>query len=469
MPLLRRAFDLSKELPRPPVRPAAAALAMRCSRRDMQIGRRAARREGGRRRATADRRRLAGPIPRAAHPLLARGGQTRGSRARSRGSRACADAVGLPMAAAMAGLAEAALDLDAGDAGPRRRAGLRGRGVLEEVGERFEAAMAGARRRALAEAGEHDRAAAEIERAAAAFESFGSTRYRDEAERESASSAVPSTPLGAREGERNRCGTLTERELQVGPTRRRPQDQPRDRRRAVPQPEDRREPHPKHVPQARRRTARGGRARHRARRPQGDVQRRGRGHRAVDSAEGLAVERDGSTRKCARRWTRSALPRPNRRGRRHGTPPARTQPPRRRTAAPRFALAVPRRDGARTREPRIRPPQSRPCACRTRGRAGEAAESLRAGCTRRSSSTTASNLRSTPSPHGSTIPVELDVDIDGGDWPARSRQRPTTSSRRHSPTFGSSAHATQATVNVTAARRRDRARGRRRRGSAART
>ena len=70
---------------------------------------------------------------------------------------------------------------------------------------------------ALAEAGEHDRAAAEFERAAASFESFGSLRYRDEAERELRKLGRP-TPRRPQPGVADGTGlaALSKRELQVG-------------------------------------------------------------------------------------------------------------------------------------------------------------------------------------------------------------------------------------------------------------
>ena len=59
------------------------------------------------------------------------------------------------------------------------------RPLLEEVADLADAAMARLLAgRALAQAGEPDRAAAELERAAPAFDSFGASRYRAEAERE---------------------------------------------------------------------------------------------------------------------------------------------------------------------------------------------------------------------------------------------------------------------------------------------
>jgi DNA-binding CsgD family transcriptional regulator len=85
----------------------------------------------------------------------------------------------------MANLAAAALALDAGDAGAAAERALAAAAALEAVAARFDAArareLAG---RALARAGDPDRAAVELELAAAAFESFGSLRYRNQAERE---------------------------------------------------------------------------------------------------------------------------------------------------------------------------------------------------------------------------------------------------------------------------------------------
>ena len=130
---------------------------------------------------------------------------------------ACADAVALPMAAAMAGRAAAALALDAGDPASAAERALAAAVALEEIGDVFDAAgsrlLAG---RALAQAGEQERAAAELERAAAAFDSFGSERHRAEAEREL-------RKLGRRVHRRTRAGetgaigvaSLTARELEV--------------------------------------------------------------------------------------------------------------------------------------------------------------------------------------------------------------------------------------------------------------
>ena len=87
---------------------------------------------------------------------------------------ACAEEVGLPMAAAMSGLAQAALDLDAGNPASAAERALGAADVLDGAGAAFFAAQACALAgRALAQAGEPDRATAALERAAAAFDSFG--------------------------------------------------------------------------------------------------------------------------------------------------------------------------------------------------------------------------------------------------------------------------------------------------------
>jgi ATP/maltotriose-dependent transcriptional regulator MalT len=132
-------------------------------------------------------------------------------------ARELAGAQGLPMAAAMADRAEAALALDSGD--PQRAAELATAAAVAaaEAGAPVEAAigrmLAG---RALAAAGEKDRAASELDAAAAAFESCGAIGRRDAAERELGR-------LGRRPHRRTRKGkadgvgleALTERELEV--------------------------------------------------------------------------------------------------------------------------------------------------------------------------------------------------------------------------------------------------------------
>jgi DNA-binding NarL/FixJ family response regulator len=121
------------------------------------------------------------------------------------------------MAGAMAALAAAALDLDAGRATVAAERALGAAVALEEVENLFDAAtsrlLAG---RALAEAGERDRAAGELELAAAAFESFGSHRYRLQAERELRKLGRP-IHRRTRPGKADGSGvdSLTERELQI--------------------------------------------------------------------------------------------------------------------------------------------------------------------------------------------------------------------------------------------------------------
>jgi DNA-binding CsgD family transcriptional regulator/tetratricopeptide (TPR) repeat protein len=100
-------------------------------------------------------------------------------------TQACADAMSMPTAAAMASLAAAAVALRSNQPLAAAERALSAAAELEGV----EAWWDGARARelagrALARAGERDRAALELERAAAAFDSFGSPRYRDRVERE---------------------------------------------------------------------------------------------------------------------------------------------------------------------------------------------------------------------------------------------------------------------------------------------
>ena len=89
---------------------------------------------------------------------------------------------------------------------------------LEEVGAPIEAALsrtlAG---RALAQAGQSDRAVAELQRAAAAFDACGALRYRDERGARAREARPPPPPAHAPGQDRRRPGieSLTERELQV--------------------------------------------------------------------------------------------------------------------------------------------------------------------------------------------------------------------------------------------------------------
>jgi len=132
-------------------------------------------------------------------------------------AQAWAAAVQLPMAAAWADRTSAAVELSTGD--PARAAGqaLASAAAADQAGAPVEAALsrtlAGL---ALAQTGERDRAASELQRAARDFEERGALRYRDQAEREL-------RKLGHRVHRRTRPGSadgtglesLTERELQL--------------------------------------------------------------------------------------------------------------------------------------------------------------------------------------------------------------------------------------------------------------
>jgi DNA-binding NarL/FixJ family response regulator/tetratricopeptide (TPR) repeat protein len=125
----------------------------------------------------------------AALELLTRALVTAGRRDEARRSAAAAAAwassIGLSMAAALARLAEATIELDDGNATGAARLALEAAATFEEIGNRYHAALS--RRfagRALVQAGAPDEAAAELERAARAFESFGAHRYHSELEQE---------------------------------------------------------------------------------------------------------------------------------------------------------------------------------------------------------------------------------------------------------------------------------------------
>jgi len=132
-------------------------------------------------------------------------------------AEATAAAVRLPLATAWADRAAAAVALSSGDTSRAIERALASADAAQDVGAPIEGALsrtlAG---RALAKAGQGERAVAELQRAAAAFEACGALRYRDEAERELGK-------LGHRRHRRTRPGktdgtaleSLTERELQV--------------------------------------------------------------------------------------------------------------------------------------------------------------------------------------------------------------------------------------------------------------
>jgi ATP/maltotriose-dependent transcriptional regulator MalT len=98
---------------------------------------------------------------------------------------ASAERLGLPLARAWADRAAAEVALDAGDAARAAKLALGAAQIADDAEGPIEAALsrivAG---RALALAGDRERATAELQRAATATDAVGAVRYRDEAERE---------------------------------------------------------------------------------------------------------------------------------------------------------------------------------------------------------------------------------------------------------------------------------------------
>ena len=153
--------------------------------------------------------------------VLARGWLALDREAEARRAAVCAEAwasaVRLPMAVAWALRAAAAVDLHAGDSTRAAERALASAAAADDVGAPVEAALsrtlAG---RALARAGESDRAVIELQHAAREFEARGALRYRDEAERELRKLGRPMyrrTRPGSPAG--SGIESLTERELQV--------------------------------------------------------------------------------------------------------------------------------------------------------------------------------------------------------------------------------------------------------------
>jgi ATP/maltotriose-dependent transcriptional regulator MalT len=126
-------------------------------------------------------------------------------------------AVRLPLATAWADRASAAVALRSGDTARAIERALASADAAQKVGAPIESALsrtlAG---RALAQTGQSDQAVAQLQRAAATFDTCGALRYRESAERELGK-------LGHRPHRRTRAGkadgvgveVLTERELQV--------------------------------------------------------------------------------------------------------------------------------------------------------------------------------------------------------------------------------------------------------------
>ena len=132
-------------------------------------------------------------------------------------AHAWASAVQLPMAAAWADRADAAVELSTDNPARAAVQALASAAAADRAGAPVEAAVSRALAGlALARTGERDRAAIELQRAARAFEECGALRYRDAAEQELGK-------LGHRIHRRTRPGragaagieSLTERELEV--------------------------------------------------------------------------------------------------------------------------------------------------------------------------------------------------------------------------------------------------------------
>jgi ATP/maltotriose-dependent transcriptional regulator MalT len=148
--------------------------------------------------------------------LLALDRRTEAKRAAAR-AEDWASSVQLPLAAAWAFRATAAVDLARGDPRLAAEKALASAAAADEVGAPIESALARILAgRALAQTGRRDDAIAALRRAAAELDDCGALRYRDEAERELGK-------LGYRTHRRTRSGKtdgdgielLTERELQV--------------------------------------------------------------------------------------------------------------------------------------------------------------------------------------------------------------------------------------------------------------
>ena len=131
-------------------------------------------------------------------------------------AEASANQIGLPLPRACAERAAAAIAFDAGDFQPAAELALRSAAIADDAGTPIEAALsrtlAG---RALAAAGQRERAKQELEHAAALLDSVGAKRYRAAAEREL-------RQLGHHIHRRSQAGAqgggvdaLTQRELEI--------------------------------------------------------------------------------------------------------------------------------------------------------------------------------------------------------------------------------------------------------------
>jgi ATP/maltotriose-dependent transcriptional regulator MalT len=151
------------------------------------------------------------------HCWLALGRREQAGHAAAR-AEASADALGLRSARAVSDRAAAALALHLDDAGSATERALRSVAAAESVGAVVEAAfsqmLAG---RALARAGESQRAVTQFQGAAAVFEACGARRRRDSAERELRQLGHRTPHRRSRPGTADDGGlaSLTERELEV--------------------------------------------------------------------------------------------------------------------------------------------------------------------------------------------------------------------------------------------------------------
>ena len=143
-------------------------------------------------------------------------GRREQAQAAAAGAQASAEAVGLRSAQAMALRASAAVALAGGEAARAAQQAMRAADLADAVGLPIEAALARTvAGRALAELGDPDRAVSELERAAAELDRRGALRYRDAAQREL-------RQLGQHIHRRTRAGdsasgvgALTGRELEI--------------------------------------------------------------------------------------------------------------------------------------------------------------------------------------------------------------------------------------------------------------
>jgi DNA-binding NarL/FixJ family response regulator len=112
-------------------------------------------------------------------------GRLEDARLAAESARGVADKVALPRSEAMARSAAAVVALHVGDAGLAVEEARAGIAAAEKASARVDAAMTRILLgRALAQLGDPTLAAAELERAAADFDTYGAPRYRDKAEHE---------------------------------------------------------------------------------------------------------------------------------------------------------------------------------------------------------------------------------------------------------------------------------------------